>query len=318
MWAGPERRLTALVLHAALGSMALGVGCVHATELRGASVFTGGESGDQTDVPAFRPSARSDHIDVSAERSAGGTHSIAVAPDANVRYQQSPWAVCMDDASMNVPVLGPGVSCPDTAFEALALVCPEGQHVVDPVFVSERDASSPTGWGPWTLSTPGRCVASADLAAEVSRELARLPLAASPVSVPPNGWVMVNMDTVVFTSPDAQVFDLVVLGTPVRVSARPASFSWDFADGTDPLVTSDPGRAYPHQTVAHTYTRGGSYVVGLTTTWVADFQVNGSGGWIPVPGTATTTSPGAPLQVYEARAHLVDGPCPSTGPCTLT
>ena len=200
----------------------------------------------------------------------------------------------------------------------LVAVCPAGQRSVNPLFVSVRDAGSATGWGPWTVAEPARCVGPTDLVGELARELARLPLVASPVSVPPNGWVMVNMDTVVFTSRDAQVVDVVVLGTPVRVSARPVTFSWDFADGSAPLVTSDPGRPYPHQTVTHTYTRGGSYVVTLTTTWEADFQVIGSGDWTPVPGTATTTSPGAPLQVYAARSHLVDGPCPRTGPCTPT
>ena len=262
-------------------------------------------------------SATGHEIDVSAERAAGGTHRVAVSPDMNTRYQRSAWVVCSDDAALKVPLIGPGMSCADASFEA-ARVCPDGEHAVDPEFVSVRDAESPTGWGPWELSRAGWCAGPVDLAAEVAREFARLPLAASPVSVPPNGWVMVNMDTVVFTSPDAQVFDLVVLGTPVRVSARPVEFSWDFADGTPPLVTSDPGRAFPHQTVAHTYTRGGSYVVTLTTTWMADFQVIGSDGWSAVPGVATTTSAGVPLEVYEARAHLVDGPCPTTGPCTLT
>lgn len=246
------------------------------------------------------------------------THGIAVSPDTGARYQRAGWAVCPDDTSVAVPLLGPGVSCTNASFDAAVLVCPAGQQSVDPLFVSVRDAGSATGWGPWTVSEPARCVGPTDLVGELARELARLPLAASPVSVPPNGWVMVNMDTVVFTGRDAQVFDVVVLGTPVRVSARPVRFSWDFADGSAPLVTSDPGRPYPHQTVAHTYTQDGSYVVTLTTTWVADFQVIGSGTWTPVPGTATTTSPGAPLRVYEARSHLVDGPCPRTGPCTPT
>ena len=257
-------------------------------------------------------------IDVNAEGARGGVHRIAVSPDTGARYQRAGWAVCPEDTSVAVPLLGPGVSCTNASFDAAVLVCPAGQQSVNPLFVSVRDPGSTTGWGPWTVSEPARCVGPTDLVGELARELARLPLVASPVSVPPNGWVMVNMDTVVFTSRDAQVLDVVVLGTPVRVSARPVAFSWDFADGSVPLVTSDPGRPYPHQTVAHTYTRGGSYAVTLITTWEADFQVIGSGTWTPVPGTATTTSPGAPLQVYEARSHLVDGPCPRIGPCTPT
>ncbi len=289
-----------------------------AADLGGLSVAQAADGEPSGNTSWLDAAATGHEIDVSAEGSATGVHRVAVSPEEDVRYQRSAWVVCTDDASLSTPLLGPGVSCPDGSFEAAGLVCPVGQQAVDPVFVSVRDATSPTGWGPWALSEPARCMGPADLAGELSRELARLPLAASPVSVPPNGWVMVNMETVVFTSHDAQVFDVVVLGTPVRVSARPVAFSWDFADGAAPLVTSDPGRPYPHQTVAHTYARGGSYMVTLTTTWTADFQVIGSGTWAPVPGTATTTSPGAPLQVYEARAHLVDEPCPNTGSCTPT
>ena len=291
-------------------SRALGIGIMACAASLPLAMGTGSDDLD------WRSRWTGNTVELSGTRES--THGIAVSPDTGARYQRAGWAVCPDETSVVVPLLGPGVSCSSASFDAAVLVCPAGQRSVNPLFVSVRDAGSATGWGPWTVAEPARCVGPTDLVGELARELARLPLVASPVSVPPNGWVMVNMDTVVFTSRDAQVVDVVVLGTPVRVSARPVTFSWDFADGSAPLVTSDPGRPYPHQTVTHTYTRGGSYVVTLTTTWEADFQVIGSGDWTPVPGTATTTSPGAPLQVYAARSHLVDGPCPRTGPCTPT
>jgi hypothetical protein len=87
-------------------------------------------------------------------------------------------------------------------------------------------------------------------------------------------------------------------------------YSWDFADGSSPLVTTDPGRAYPHQTVAYQYRSGGTYRITLITTWAADFQVTGSTTWEPVTGTATTTTTSGPLRVYTARSHLVDSPLP--------
>ena len=119
---------------------------------------------------------------------------------------------------------------------------------------------------------------------------------------------MVNMDTVVYTTPDPQTLHTTVLGVPVTITARPVTFTWDFADDSTPLATTDPGQPFPHQTVAHQYRRAGTYTITLTTTWTADYQITGTDTWEPVPGTATTTTTATPLAVHSARSHLVDSP----------
>ena len=60
--------------------------------------------------------------------------------------------------------------------------------------------------------------------------------------------------------------------------------------------------------MAHRYSSEGTHRIALTTTWSATFQIDGTTGWEPVGGTATTTSTSEPLTVHEARSHLVDGP----------
>ena len=138
-----------------------------------------------------------------------------------------------------------------------------------------------------------------------------LPLSASVASYQPaTGTGLVNMELIVFTDPAPQVLQTTVLGTPVTVQATPTGFSWDFGDGSEPLVTTDPGAPYPQFRVFHVYREPGDYLVELTTTWSGQFQVNGQGPWYPVTGTAQTTSPPYPETVVEARSRLVDGPLP--------
>ncbi|HEY3544821.1 MAG TPA: PKD domain-containing protein [Propionicimonas sp.] len=140
----------------------------------------------------------------------------------------------------------------------------------------------------------------------------RLPLTPSgPSYQPADGRGLVNMPLIVFTDASVQQLQTVVLGVPVTVRATPVSFAWDFGDGSNPLVTTDPGAPYPHQTVTHTYVTAGSYSVSLSTTWRGEFQVNGQGPWLPVVGTARTTSTPFVETVEAAPSHLVAEPLPT-------
>jgi len=155
----------------------------------------------------------------------------------------------------------------------------------------------------------GGCVVDVDIRAAIAQEFQRLPLTPSVLQMqPPSGWTLVNADTVAFTDGSEQVLSTTVLGVGVTIRATPASFRWDFGDGSDPLTTTDPGRPWPDHTIAHRYSAEATHRVTLTTAWTATFQIAGTAGWEPVTGTATTTSTSEPLTVYEARSHLVGGP----------
>ncbi|WP_139177615.1 hypothetical protein [Ruania alba] len=144
-------------------------------------------------------------------------------------------------------------------------------------------------------------------------DFAELPLAPAEFGVQPDpadgAWTVVNMDTIAYASDDPQVVSTQVLGFPVAVRASPVEFAWDFGDGSDPLVTTDPGAPYPDHTVAYAYAQPVEETrVSLTTTWVGEFQVGGQGPWIPIAGTAQTTSESAAFEVVEVTTRLVPGP----------
>lgn len=135
----------------------------------------------------------------------------------------------------------------------------------------------------------------------------RLPLpAATPAIQPAGGEALIRMRTNVYVDPastEQQTFDITLLGTPVQVRATPSTYTWDFGDGTAPLVTDDPGAPYPDLTTWHEYADPGQVGISLTTSYSGEYSVAG-GPWIPIPGTAEVASPAQPLQLLSASSRL--------------
>lgn len=183
----------------------------------------------------------------------------------------------------------------------IPLTCPEGEVLRAALFRRESPSA------PWMFVEQASC--EKDLSGAVAVEFARLGLRSSVVGVQPSGgWSLVNLPTIVYADGAVQEYAATVLGTPVVIRATPIRYSWDFGEGLDPLVTTDPGRPYPDQTVSRPYGKPGTYTVTLTTTWSAQYRADGAVDWLPVAGTATTTTTAPPLTVYEARSHLVAEP----------
>jgi hypothetical protein len=200
----------------------------------------------------------------------------------------------------------------------LAESCGEGQQVayqgldcggdayaLDALFRAERleDGSL----GRTELVNEGTCVTPADLLDAAATEFATLQIQPSPLHVqPPDGWTLINVDTITYTEDQPQEFNTSLLGVPVTIRAVPDEFAWNYDDGTPALVTDHPGAPYPDHTVGHAYTTPGEVTIDLTTTWRGQFQITGTPTWTDVPGTATTTSTAGPITVYEARTRLVE------------
>src|SRR5699024_7172616 len=142
----------------------------------------------------------------------------------------------------------------------------------------------------WELVEPWRCPTDPVpvLTATAFREL---PLEPAPALIQPAvGDILVNAPTIVYTEATAQTFTTTLLRQTRDVRAVPDTFTCTFADGTDPLVTTEPGRPYPALDLTHAYTRPGDYAITLTTTWTGTYRLVGSSTWYPVAGVATTTS----------------------------
>jgi hypothetical protein len=162
----------------------------------------------------------------------------------------------------------------------------------------------------WTVAGTV-CIAPAEAEqAEVTVTLAdfrRLPLpAAEPAIQPAGGEALIRMRTNAYVDPAStgpRTFDITLLDTPVQVRATPATYTWDFGDGTPPLVTEDPGAPYPDLTTWHEYESPGSVQITLTTTYTGEYSVAG-GPWTPIPGTAEVASTPQPLQLLTSTNRL--------------
>jgi hypothetical protein len=200
--------------------------------------------------------------------------------------------------------VGASEECPEGEPLALDVPCADGSARLEPLFRRSVDGSDG-----WEVVDDGCPASSPDVVTLSVEEFRRLPLAASTPSIQPaDGRNLVGMPLIVFTDATPQDLATTVVGVPVTVRATPTQFSWDFGDGSPPLVTSDPGASYPDHTVSHPFDRPGTYSVRLTTTWRGEFQVAGSGVWQPVAGTATTASAPFTVTAEEAVPRLVAEP----------
>ena len=90
----------------------------------------------------------------------------------------------------------------------------------------------------------------------------------------------------------------------IWIEATAQQFTWHTGDAVGQIVTTDPGAAYPHQTIEHDY-RTGTYSAYLTVTWGATFSVDG-GAEAMVPGSTTTDGPPVTFDVLQARSVLTN------------
>jgi hypothetical protein len=142
--------------------------------------------------------------------------------------------------------------------------------------------------------------------AEVFSYFERLPLPTLTTQHQPPGNGLSGLPVIFYTdSPTAQTFTVDIRGFTVVINAAAEQYTWHTGDSRTPTVTStEPGNAYPNQTIEYSY-RSGSYTAWLTITWGATFTVNG-GPPDDVPGTTTTDGPPVTFDVLQARAVLTN------------
>ena len=259
-------------------------------------------------APRFSSNASGNSVYLGASRDDARPDPARAASDQPVQYQErrAPYVRCGSLDSM--PRF---TSCID-GIDSIPVVrtCADGTTALDPLFRREVDPTTGMGLSPWEQVDNGGCPEDPDTTVVFTVEdFRRLPLTPSnPAVQPADGRNLVNVDLIAHTDPTPQTLTTEVLGTPVTVRATPSTYTWDFGDGTPPLTTTDPGRPWPHQSVTHPYTSAGTYTLTLTTTWSGEYQIAGTGPWLPITGTATTTSPALTTTAEEAPTHLVAEP----------
>ncbi|MBD7920001.1 hypothetical protein H9657_17150 [Cellulomonas sp. Sa3CUA2] len=187
-------------------------------------------------------------------------------------------------------------------------VCAEGETPRQPRWTRFRIPPSEI-WSEWEQQDYGSCAGAAVVPVLTAEDFRRLPLPAPVLNVQPDGeWVLVNIQTIVFTDPTPVMLTTEVLGFPVTVEATPSQFTYDWGDGHS-TVTHDPGSPYPAFDVFHEYEAVGRVAITLTTEWTGRYQVAGDPQWREVTGTATTAATSRPLDVQERTSRLVSTTC---------
>ena len=271
----------------------LSAAAVPATFANGAVVLSMDSPGSSDPSPRIDGAAEGDAVGVLAreaadhERASGGSDPAVVL----VEYMRT-------DVCPAVSVTTTGRPCTEE-LEGLAIPECEGLEALPPVWRRDRHSAADP-WSPWQRISLWMCPWDA-LPALTAEEFQRLPLAAPVLNIQPDRpEVFVNMPTIAYTDPTVQTFTTTLLGYPIEVEATPARFTWDFGDGTRPLVTTSPGHPYPDHDVAHPYAHEGTFTITLTVEHTGRYRI---------AGTATTTADAGPITAEEHRSHLVDGNC---------
>lgn len=187
----------------------------------------------------------------------------------------------------------------------------EDYRIVDCVGVEIRAADFEMPPWPYFLVSPeGEILDIADMPVVVTlSEFQSLPIERGElVMQPPSAEVLINLDTIAYSTARTHILTTRILGTPVAVRATPIAWTWDFGAGTQPFTTSGPGGPYPNREVSRVYRQVASDVrVGLAITWEGEYRVNNAGPWLPIAGTTTTSLASAPFATVEAPARLVAG-----------
>lgn len=127
------------------------------------------------------------------------------------------------------------------------------------------------------------------------------------VVVQPEGDSYVGVPTLVHAAETSRAVGVQVLGVRVPIHLEAQSFSFDFGDGSAPLVTSDPGAPYPVRTNEHTYTEEQDSVgIALETTWGASVVNPFTGEVLSVDGVVVTREVSRSFAVVKAHTVVTD------------
>ena len=150
----------------------------------------------------------------------------------------------------------------------------------------------------------------------VRTALARVPVSGAGLSWQPRNksYTNVGVPTIVYAASPTQSHTASLFGREVVITLTASRYSYDFGDGTAPLVTAWAGepwrRGNKEARLTHHYeeTTSGDErrVITLTTTWDAITTNPFTGETLTLPAVVTTTERSDPFPVSHLRIDLTD------------
>ena len=150
----------------------------------------------------------------------------------------------------------------------------------------------------------------------VRTALARVAVSGAGLSWQPRNKSYTNagVPTIVYAATPSQTHTTALFGHEVSITLTASRYSYDFGDGTAPLVTARAGepwrRGNKGARLTHHYeevTRGGERrTITLTTTWDATTTNPFTGQTLTLPSIITTTERSSPFPVSHLRIDLTD------------
>ena len=150
----------------------------------------------------------------------------------------------------------------------------------------------------------------------VRTALARVPVSGAGLSWQPRkkSYTNAGVPTIVYAASPTQSHATSLFGHEVSITLTASQYSYDFGDGTAPLVTSRAGepwrRGNKEARLTHHYeqvTRGDERrTITLTTTWDATTTNPFTGQTLTLPSIITTTEQSTSFPVSHLRIDLTD------------
>ena len=145
------------------------------------------------------------------------------------------------------------------------------------------------------------------------RDLINFSPAVATQTMQPAKWIAVGLPTNFIGTASAHIEEGDLLGYPAQVRFTPASFTWNYGDGSTGNGTGATWDAlgvpeFSDTTTSHIYEAAGPYNITLTVGYAAEYRFAGST-WQPVVGVVSSTSPPLAAPASVVRTVLVAEDC---------
>ena len=273
------------------------------------------------------PSVAEDETRVSV-----GKHDTAISIDA--RFTLNPeTGIPSESLNSNAAAEDPYQYKPDTLCRAgggglgcQGLECPPttegGAEGTPVVWKKAPKAISNPDWTDYRAITGPTCLYDAkpenvlaNIAARILNDFRQLPVNPGTLEAQPFPHTLKGGPTNFYTTAAEQAFDVTILGQAVHLTATPASFTYNFGDGTSRGPTAVAGYSIPEADwlvsetrTSHSYTATGNYPATITTSFTGTYSVN-NGPPLPINGTLDLTTPPKTIQVWKTEKALVADTC---------